>query len=385
VVHASTGTRSRLPMRDRLLLGAAAAAFPDIDFAAFPIDPLRFLADWHQGPTHSIVLLPLWALLIGAAYVGLSRRRDGFTEAASVSALGVASHIAADLITAYGTAVFYPLSAARPSLATTFVIDPLFTAIVLLGLALSLRRVAPKPSRALPRTEADEGRRAAESPPRLHARPSNGGDADSERARLRQGGRLPAAAALAVLCLYVGAQAWLQQRAVELGRASLRAGGIAFDSVAALPQPFSPFNWKLVAVDGGRYHEAHVNLAGHPPLVPALPGLRGLHEIAAAYVPPARLAWQVRHRHGEGLEQRAIAERLWNEPRFEPFRRFAIYPALSGIDEQGARMCVWFTDLRYDLPRLPDTFRYGFCRDGAEVAWQLHRLRYFTERSAQRL
>ena len=53
---ASRPARSRMTSRERLLLGAAAAMGPDIDFATFPIDPLRFLADWHQGATHSLLL-----------------------------------------------------------------------------------------------------------------------------------------------------------------------------------------------------------------------------------------------------------------------------------------------------------------------------------------
>ena len=339
LARATTTRRSRLAVRERVLLGAAAAAFPDVDFIGFLIDPLRFLADWHQGPTHSLVLLPLWAALIAAVFVRLTGRRDAFAEAAGVSALALGSHIAADLVTAYGTAALQPLSPARWSLGTTFVIDPLFSGIVLVGLALALR----------------SGRRA------------------------------PVVASLALLGLYVGGLAALQQRAVEVGRASLEAAGFEAGGVVALAQPFSPFNWKLVAVDGEDRRVAHVNLAGHAPLIGPWPGLRRLHAVAAAYAPPPQLAWQFRPRLGEGAAARALAEPLWREPRFEPFRRFAVHPALSRIDEEGARTCVWFTDLRYDLPAMPDTFRYGFCRAGADAPWELYRLRYFSDRSAQRL
>ncbi len=127
-----------LAPRERLLLGAAGGAFPDIDFVGFLVDPLTFLADWHQGPTHSVVLLPLWAALIAAVFAGVARhgrerrseRGCAFAAAASAAGLGLASHIAADVITAYGTMVLYPLSRWRASLGTTFVIDPLFTAVV---------------------------------------------------------------------------------------------------------------------------------------------------------------------------------------------------------------------------------------------------------------
>jgi inner membrane protein len=57
--HLGAPSDARLSRRSRLLLGGIAAAFPDVDFIGFLIDPLRFLAYWHQGPTHSLLLLPL--------------------------------------------------------------------------------------------------------------------------------------------------------------------------------------------------------------------------------------------------------------------------------------------------------------------------------------
>lgn len=232
----------RMPLhaRERLVLGAAAAAFPDIDFAGFLIDPLVFLADWHQGPTHSVVMLPLWAVLIAALSVVLTKRRAVFADAVIVSALGLASHIAADLITVYGTMVFHPLSRWRPSLGTTFVIDPVFTAIILAGLIASLW----------------------------------------------SGRRRVAGASLAVLIGYVAGQGWLQQRALEIAGASIKARGLAPQQLSALPQPFSPFNWKLIASDETLHHEAYINLLGHAPLVWPLPGLRLFHDMAGLFVLP---------------------------------------------------------------------------------------------------
>ncbi|MEA3412915.1 MAG: metal-dependent hydrolase [Pseudomonadota bacterium] len=339
LAHATAPDHARLGVRERLLLGGAAAAFPDIDFVAFPLNPLRFLADWHQGPTHSLALLPLWSLLLGGVFVLITRRRGVFAEAVWVSAMGLASHIAADLITAYGTALLSPLSDSRYSLGTTFVIDPLFTTVLALGLATSLWT----------------------------------------------GRRLVAGLGLAVLCVYVGGQALLQQRAIDLGLASARAQGLAIEQLSVLPQPFSPFNWKLIGVQGPLRFVAHVNLAGHPPMVPSLPGMRRLAAIAAAYEPPAQLTWRRRHHFGDWPEHQALAEQLWLHPQFATFRRFAVHPAISRIDSRGDETCVWYTDLRYDLPALPDTFRFGFCRDGVERPWRPYRLRYFSERDRQAL
>jgi inner membrane protein len=332
--------RAKLTRHECAWLGAVAASVPDIDFIGFLIDPLRFLAHWHQGPTHSLVLLPLWALLLGAAFAGLSKRRDLLPAAALVSAGGLASHVALDAVTAYGVAALYPLSSRRFALSTTFVIDPYLSTIAVVALALSLHR----------------------------------------------GTRLAAVGGLALIGLYIGMQASLQQRALEVGRVAARAAGLAPGPIYALAQPFSPFYWKLIHAEDTAFHETYLNLVGHPPLVPPWPGLRWLHAINAAYRAPPELRWHARPRFGVQAEHRALAGQLWNAPRFAAFRRFAAYPVVSRIDERdGAVACVWFTDLRYDLPALPDTFRYGWCREHADAPWALYRLRYFSDDARQPL
>lgn len=311
---------TRLGARERLLLGAGAAAFPDLDFVGFLVDPLRFLAHWHQGPTHSLLLLPLWALLLGALFSAATRRRQVLGEAVLVCALGLATHLALDLITAYGTQLWYPLSERRFSLGLAFVIDPFLTVVVGIGLWLSLRA----------------GRR-------------------------RLAGVL---AGVLLLGVYLGALALLKGLALRL----------ADD---AIPQPFSPFNWKLVRVQGSQREVAHVNLAGHAPLLPR--GLGRAGASAAAYVPPGRIEWQRRQLFGAD----ALVQSLWERADFADFRLFAVHPALSRIDAGAASTCVWFTDLRYDLPAWPDTFRYGHCRESPGSEWRLHRLRYFSEDGRQ--
>ncbi|WP_354685000.1 metal-dependent hydrolase [Cupriavidus necator] len=355
ITHALMGAQAALAMpgrrldtRERLLLGAAAGAFPDADFLGFLIHPLRFLAQWHQGPTHSLLLLlPVWAGLLTAVCCLLVRRRTVWREALAIGCVGLASHIALDLITVYGTRILYPWSERRFSLGTSFLVDPLLSAIVVAGLALALFRQTQRRRWAL--------------------------------------------AGMALLCAYVGGQGVLRDRALELGNESLRVAGIQAQEVDALPQPFSPFNWKLIArVDTG-YRVAHINLAGHPAWVPPWQALGSLPAMARAYVPPERMAWTPRPRLPDAPAERALAWQLWMRPDFADFRQFAAYPALSAISglpqlpADDAPACVWFTDLRYDLPAVEDVFRYGYCRDSAQAPWRLHRLAYFSRDACQRL
>lgn len=331
--------RSRLTTRQRLLLGAAAAAWPDIDFVAFPLDPLRFLADWHQGPTHSLLLLPLWALLIAAVFVAATRQRQAFGEAVAVAALGLATHVAADVITAYGVMLGYPLSARRFGLGVTFVVDVWIGAIALGGVLLALR--------------------------------------------LRR--RAPAAIALGLVGVVVAVQAGLQQRALAAGLASAQAQGLAYERLSAFAQPLSPLHWKLIASTATQHQVAHLDLGRRGPWVPDWPGLRRLHALAAAYRPAPSLVWVRHERLADPQGRHAFVEPLWHDARFAPFRRFATHPALARIDAGAGTDCVWFTDLRYDLPTLPEVFRYGFCRDGEHAPWRLYRLRYLSDDARQRL
>lgn len=335
LAQATSARRSALSPRQRVAVCSSAAVFPDIDFIGFLVDPLRFLAEWHQGPTHSLILLPLWAALIGGAFALAGRRKAAFLAACVYAAVGLASHIGLDLMTAYGTALLYPLSQQRFWIGSLFLVDPVFLLIALGALVASLRLRRP----------------------------------------------WPALAGLALLALYAGVQTLQQQRASDIAHQWAQANGIAPTRVAALAQPLSPFNWKLLVVDGDHYHQAHLQLDAGAAALP-IPGPLG--ELARAYRPPEQLVWQLRHRYGEDETLQPQVQARWHDPRFASYRRFAIFPALSRID-RGGEACIWFTDLRYDLPALPDTFRYGFCRGSETQPWRLYRLRYFSADSRQRL
>jgi inner membrane protein len=317
-----------LPLRTRIAAGFAAASFPDIDFALRLIDTLTYL-NWHQGPTHSLVLLPGWAWLLAHAFARVDRHRHRRQAFFVPAALGLAIHIAGDLVTAYGLMPWAPLSARRFALPWVFVIDPWFTAILAFGLALALWRPAP------------------------------------------QG---VAAAALAVLAGYVMVLAGLHAQALRAGRAHVLAGGLGSATVHALPQPLSPLHWKIIVRSGSEQRVAHIRLPAPLGTAAVEPPGRLLRRIHAAYRPPATAPWVDLAHFGHGPDA-ALARKAWNAPAFEPFRRFAVFPAVDGIDRAGEAACVWFVDLRFTLPAVAPSFRFGACRDALTRAWQLRRSR----------
>jgi inner membrane protein len=313
-------------LRERSIVALLAAAFPDIDFVTSFIDPLAFL-NWHRGITHSLVMLPFWALLLALLFGAIRRRpwRGYYAPAA----LGIGAHIAGDVITSYGTQVLAPLSDVRLAIPTTFIIDPYFSAIIVAGLIASARW-----------------------------RP-----------------QIAARAALGVLGAYVGAQGLLYSQALAVGDAYIAERALTGAERHALPQPLSPANWKVVVVDGERYHETYVNLLAREPRPAPAPDAHFVSRILARYRPRDDLVWERMQRYGAAPEQELLARTAWQRHEFAAFRDFAELPVVYRIDEVSFGVCVWFTDLRFGLPGMPPPFRYGMCRahDGGE--WRLDRLR----------
>ncbi len=317
-----------LPRRVRLWLGFWAAAFPDSDIIVLLIDPLTYLTT-HRGITHSVVMLPFWATILGFVVWRLLRRRYALRSVALVIALGIAIHIAGDVITAFGTMVFAPLIDWRLQFPTTFIIDPYFTAILAGGLVASA---------------------------------------------IWRSTRRPAVIGLAVLASYVGFQGLMHQQALNAGQREAATLGVAGVAVSALPQPFSPFNWMIVLEDKDSYRLAYVNLiAREAPLSPPADA-HWLRRVVASYRPTDQLQWQRIARFGDAPMEAQLAQQVWRSESFARFRHFALYPALYRIDRADDRLCVWFNDLRFALAGRTMPFRYGLCGSDGVPHWNVYRL-----------
>jgi membrane-bound metal-dependent hydrolase YbcI (DUF457 family) len=112
------------------------AIFPDIDVFAGPIarNPLAIM-EWHRNISHSLVLLPVWALLLAAATIPLARglrwKRPSFAKLTLIYAFGLASHVFLDVITNFGTMVWSPIKYSRVAWDWLFILDLTLTALAL--------------------------------------------------------------------------------------------------------------------------------------------------------------------------------------------------------------------------------------------------------------
>jgi inner membrane protein len=315
-----------VPVWQALVVGTVAATFPDGDFVLKYVSELAYLTG-HRGVTHSVLMLPLWALLMGALAALAFRNRAGLPRYAWLAAAAIAIHIAGDWITQFGTMLLAPLSDTRFGLGSVFIIDLVFSGIIVAGLLGS--------------------------------------------ALLRRS-RAPALLALALLPAYVGLTLVAKNEAISFAREWARGQGIAAVQVDAAPRPASAFNWTVVVFDGIDYHVAHVNTRRAQPLV-AADDDHFIRRLSAPYQPLALARWERLPKFG--TDDPALAQEVWQRAEFAFFRWFAMFPLVHRVDAAPAETCVWYRDLRFGFPGRADVpFRYGLCRNGAGSPWSLYAL-----------
>ncbi|MDO9070258.1 MAG: metal-dependent hydrolase, partial [Deltaproteobacteria bacterium] len=206
LTHLATGVicSQLLPAPSRWWAAAAGAIFallPDVDYFCIFWDRLAFIR-YHRGFTHSLVALLLFALagaLLGRVLGGPRWFKPLFILGLAV----LASHLLLDLATSYGTQVLSPFSRQRFSLDWIFIIDPYFTALLLMGAiaALSLPHWGPRVG----------------------------------------------AWFLATAAVYLLVCASYHHQALDLARRIFPDVKPGVQTVAALPQPFSSRRWQLIA------------------------------------------------------------------------------------------------------------------------------------------
>jgi inner membrane protein len=325
-----------VPLGQAVAVGFVAAAFPDADYVLKAVSDLAYLRG-HRGLTHSLLLLPLWAALLGVLAATVLRKPAAWKRYAWLAGGGIGIHIAGDWITQFGTMLLAPFSDARFGLGSTFIIDLVLSGIIVAGLLASA---------------------------------------------LFRRSRAPALVALSLLPMWIGVNLVGKSEALAFARDYAARQGIEARFVDAAPRPASPFNWTVLVFDGGSYHVAHVNTRRTAALeAPQDAGF--IRRLSAPYQPLPEASWQRLPKFGADGDS-ALAQEVWRHPQFEFFRWFAMFPSLHAVENDGPRTCVWYRDLRFVYPGRGSTpFLYGMCRDDGEP-WSLAALDDVAGRAALR-
>ncbi len=196
------------------LWGALVGTLPDLDsFVDFGSPVANFT--FHRGYSHALLVqslaAPLIALLINALHRGGRRQYGGWLLAVW---LVLMTHSLLDALTVYGTQLALPFSDYPFGVGSIFIIDPLYTLPLLVGVGAALwLRQTP--------------------------------------ARARRWNQVGLVLSMAYLCWGVAAQ----QIVLEQARDALAAESVRYDQLLVTPTPFNTLLWRIVAVRDGQYLE----------------------------------------------------------------------------------------------------------------------------------
>ncbi len=235
-----------------ILWGAIAGTLPDLDVFVPLGDVVRDFT-YHRSASHSLFVLalltPLLVWLITKIHPDSRHHRKRWLLAIY---LIFVTHVLLDSLTAYGTQIFWPLVDTPVSLSTIFIIDPLYTLPLLVGViaALVLTR-------------------------------------ESERGHLinRYG--------LILSSIYLG---WtLVAKVVVETRfeSELAAQQIDYRGIFTTPAPFNSLLWRAVVRDDNGYYEGYYSvLDGADPIeFSYYPSDEGLIKTIDSHWPIQRLKW----------------------------------------------------------------------------------------------
>ncbi len=327
-------SKSGMSFKQKALIGCVAALFPDIDYLFFPLNPLEFLAYWHRSWTHSVVLAPLWALLLTLGWQLFKDMKKHMFALYWISLAVLLSHIILDSLTMYGTQWLMPLSHHKISMNLLFVIDGYFTLCALIVLAVLFFKQASK-FRWL---------------------------------------------AVFVPIAYLGLVYQIKHQAYQ----QVVTSGQQINSnsaVTSLPQPFSPFYWQAIQQDHDDIDQAYLRLINDP-VASTISALLGKPSQQDHYQLPDRLQWRQFSLFPEQSPWREQAKEVWAHQSFKAFQDFAVYPVFYQLEDGNNGTCIWFSDLRYHWPNSIPSFRYGMCKEDIQD-WKLYRKKYFSHEAAE--
>jgi inner membrane protein len=124
--------------RKAIIWGAIVGTLPDLDVVLSPV--LNEIEELilHRGHTHSIFWQALIAPVIALLIASIHRQLKHYWRWFFIVLLGFWTHSVVDWFTAYGTRLLIPFDSHPYSLGNLFIVDPFFTAPLLLAFVIGL-------------------------------------------------------------------------------------------------------------------------------------------------------------------------------------------------------------------------------------------------------
>lgn len=202
-----------------LVWGGICGTLPDLDVFV-PLGNVVNDFVYHRSATHSLLIMALLAPLVAWAIVRIHPgTREYYRRWWLLVYLAFATHALLDGFTAYGTQLLWPISSTPVTWSTLFIIDPLYTLPLIVGIVAAL---------VLTR-ESDRGHRINQ-------------------------------ACLAISTVYLGwtilAKIWVDDTFTR----ALAAQGISYESMFTTPTPFNTLLWRAAVMDDDGYYEGYYSV-----------------------------------------------------------------------------------------------------------------------------
>ncbi len=311
------------------IAGLSMGFFPDTDFV-LGLFNRQFYLEYHRDFTHSLLLIPFYALFFSWIFVKISKRTH-FWSFYKICLAVLVTHVLLDLLTSYGTMIFSPFFEHRFAWDLIFIIDLIFSGIIILPLIISFswKRKAQWICRG----------------------------------------------SLIGLTLYV-LFCWIQHgRAMELTKAFARNSNEEVIQVASLPQPISPFRWANYIETREKVYQGFMDFLRREPPEPIPRSRSFFKKLSRLYYPPEK----IQYRSWTKLQNSPWVERALATDGVKFYYWFARFPVVKSVNSTNGRHRVEFVDVRFHLPGIRSPFVYyvefedsgeiqsqGFLRDGKE-------------------
>ena len=129
--------------RNAALVGFAAALLADADvLISVSDDPLLNL-ELHRHFTHSLIFIPVGALIATLLLWPLLRKRIELKKIYGYALLGYGTSGLLDACTSYGTHLFWPFSETRIAWSIIAIVDPVFSLLLLISLIIGYKYYKP--------------------------------------------------------------------------------------------------------------------------------------------------------------------------------------------------------------------------------------------------
>ena len=250
-----------------ILWGAVCGTLPDLD-VFIPLGDAVADFTYHRSASHSVFVLALltpvivWLILKLHPHTQEHRRRWLL-----LVYLVFVTHVLLDCFTVYGTQIFWPIVTTPVGWSTIFIIDPLYTLWLIIGVIFAL----------------------------VATRRNNRGHIINNLG-------------IGISSLYLAWTVTAKFYVNEVAHKSLALQNIDYSQLITIPTPFNTLLWRVVAMDDNGYYEGYYSLLDDKPVIVTnfYPSQTHLLEGLENHWPVQRLQWFTRGFYGVQLRANDI-------------------------------------------------------------------------------